>query len=162
MSIKTFLAICLIVVCGFSLLTGSHSRIGKWLGWSRPEDNKITKSDTPKSDLYTASDWTKFLDSPTEEFKGNTIHTLCSYYGEGFRRGDRLFSMPITVEPSCGGEIKIWLDIPEDLEIPNIQPAQSFEVWFLCEEGKMEYGNRATKIQRLGPEYKVRVRSYGN
>ena len=82
-----------------------------------------------------------------ESLKGKTLTARVYYEGGGLRRGDHLFSIPVSVYAKGGTVDDVRFDIPKDVKIPNIQPGELFYITFVCEEGSTSSGN--VKLSRI-------------
>lgn len=87
-----------------------------------------------------------FLDN-TKEYQGKAVKTEARYMGGGIRRSGRLLDIPLLVFHS-GGSFEMSIEVPTEVDQPNIQSGDYLLVTFFCEEGDRWNGNRALKIER--------------
>ncbi|MBR9803252.1 DUF4339 domain-containing protein [bacterium] len=104
---------------------------------ARAAKNPITLSKSERID---------FLDN-TKEYQGKAVKTEARYMGGGIRRSGRLLDIPLLVFHS-GGSFEMSIEVPTEVEQPNIQSGDYLLVTFFCEEGDRWNGNRALKIER--------------
>lgn len=106
---------------------------------ARAANNPITLDKSERAD---------FLDN-TANYKGKAVRFECEWIGGGLRSRSTGRMTVLELEVYHGsGFFKINVRVPEELDIPNIQKADDLVVTFLCEQGKLNTGNKALKIER--------------
>ncbi|MEZ6142599.1 MAG: GYF domain-containing protein [Zavarzinella sp.] len=106
---------------------------------ARAASNPITLDKSERAD---------FLDN-TADYKGKAVRFECEWIGGGLRSRStgRMTVLELDVYHGSG-LFNVNVRVPEELEIPNIQKADDLVVTFLCEQGKLNTGNKALKIER--------------
>jgi hypothetical protein len=89
-----------------------------------------------------------FLDN-TASYKGKAIRTECEWIGGGLRSRStgRMTVLEVDVWHTSG-LFHVNVRVPEELEIPNIQSGDDLVITFLCEQGRLNTGNTALKVER--------------
>lgn len=89
-----------------------------------------------------------FLDN-TASYKGKAIRTECEWIGGGLRSRStgRMTVLELDVWHTSG-LFHVNVRVPEELDIPNIQSGDDLVVTFLCEQGLLNSGNTALKVER--------------